>query len=223
MVLRRHRDRPADHPDRGGHPERAAGPAAGGGPAGRLAPVSRSGVDRGRRAPVGDARRRRVAARIRRAADRPRCPPRPRLRPARPLRRPRLRPPLHGPGLPARDARGGRDPARGLRPRAVAALVARLGSLARDRRRRRRVRPGRRDGVDLRASGSGPVPPAPLLPRLTRRARARLRRCDRRLRPRASRVGLRALEEPRRLRAPGRRRPTTGAATARTTCPWTRS
>ena len=222
------------HADRGRHPEdvserrpdgRAGGTAAGASASSRvdrdrvadreveLAPsrraVARSSVDVGRSHP-GER------------ADRPRCPPRPRpstsaaaasaSAPTAATRAPTARP---------RCSRRAAIPQGDYAPVPWLLSVAGWAALARDRRRRRRVRPGRRRrGRSPQRAAAGPVPPAPLLPRLARRARcARFLPLTGGFARAASRVGLRALEEPRRLRAPGRRRPTTGAATASTTCP----
>ena len=111
-----------------------------------------------------------------------------------------------GPGLPAGDARRGRDPAGRLRAGAVAALEPRLR------------RPGSRPtptapGSTSPASGSSVSTRARTPARCALRAAvrphpgrapARVLPADR-LPGAAARVGLRLLEEPRRPRAPGRR------------------
>ena len=205
MDLRRDGLGPADHPDRGRDPPRGAGAARA---------VRGAARDRGRAVPHdhrdrrsldSPPRRGRVAAGPGRAPDRARRPPRPRLRPAGALRRARLGPPVHRPGLPARDARGRRDPAGRLRARPVARLLPRLVRVARDRGGRCGVRPDRRRRLDLLAHRRRSVPAPPLRASLPRRPASRVRRRDR-LRAGPPRVGLRPLEEPRRVRAPGRRR-----------------
>ena len=175
------------------------------------APRARPRPDRGRPAAVDPsgapcADRGPLAAARGRAADRARRPARPRLRPARPLRPARRRPPLHRARLPAGVPRGRRHPPGRLRAGPLAALLGRLGGVARDLGTRRRVRPRRR----RRSRSRSAPPPGPfrlhlfLHPTPAARLRALLAR-DRDARPDA-RVGLRPLEEPRRLRAPGRRR-----------------
>ena len=83
--------------------------------------------------------------------------------------------------------------------------LARLGGLARDDRARRALR-ARRRGRDLGARRRRAAAAAPLLPADPGRAAARVPARLRRAAGAAARVGLRPLEEPRRLRAPARRR-----------------
>ena len=180
--------RPPDPPDRGGAPGGAARPGTGrvmrGGQAGRArrgddrrragrwaSLRTRSRPDRGRagdhRVRGGPERGHRAAARghlgerCRRAPDRPRGPPRCGVRPARPERRPRSRPPLHRPGLPRRDAGRGRDPAGRLRAGALARLERRLEPVDGDLGRRHGARPhGGADGVPAGRRGAA----SPALP-----------------------------------------------------------
>ena len=139
-----------------------------------------------------------------RAPRRARRPPRPRPRPGRPHGAPRRRPPLHRAGLPRGDARAGRDPAGRLRARALAAVERRVRRLAADRRPRRARRPRARADRPLGARRGGTAAPAPAVRSDPRGAPAPLLRADRLPRAAAG-MGLRPLEEPRRLRAPGRR------------------
>ena len=128
----------------------------------------------------------------------------------------RRRPSLHRSRLPARDARRRRHPAGRLRAGPVAALEPRLRGLG----RRRTANGTRFDLAGERVSVSTRAAAGPLRVRSSAPTHAGGRGCGPCCRltgfpAAAARVGLRILEEPRRLRAPGRRRWTTSTATAR--------
>ncbi len=119
-------------------------------------------------------------------------------------RPPRRRPPLHRARLPRGDARAGRDPAGRLRPGPLAALERRLRGLAADGRPGRARGPRARADRPVRPGRGGTAAPAPAVRSHPGGAPAPLLRADR-LPGAAAGMGLRPLEEPRRLRAPGRR------------------
>ena len=166
-----------------------------------LTTSSTSSGRRGRAAATGA----RLGPPAERALRRTRCSARHPARPGRTDRPARRRPSLHRARLPAGDARRRWHPAGRLRAGALAALEPRL---RRSGCRRTPTAPA----STSRASGSRS-------PRGRRRARsaakvllrAHARRAAARVLPphrlpaAAARVGLRLLEEPRRLRAPGRR------------------
>ena len=180
---------------------------------------ARSPCRRGRPGAASDARRRPLSSSVdgaplrsrrlgrRRAAlHRARRAPRPARRPRRPRDPARRRPRLHRARLPARHARRRRHPAGRLRAGAVAAVLARLRGVDRRPRQRHALRPRRR-----RSCVSARAPPARCALHCSphadaRRAPARATCAPTGLPRAAARVGLRLLEEPRRLRAPARRR-----------------
>ena len=150
----------------------------------RRAPPDRRRVDRADgRAPRRARPARPSAAALRRARRAPRAA----RRPGRPLAPARRRPRLHRPGLPARHARARRHPAGRLRAGAVAARLARLGGVDRDRGPRRALRPRRRGGA-LAPGARRPAARAPVHAPDAVRAPARLPAADR-ASPGAARVG----------------------------------
>ena len=124
------------------------------------------------------------------ATRRARRSPRADGRPGRSFAPARRRPCIHGPGLPAGHARGRRHPAGRLRAGAVAAGLARLGGVARDRRARRALR-SRRFGGRARPRGGRAAARAPVHASDAVRSPARVPDVDR-VPGGAARVGLRA-------------------------------
>ena len=208
------RERPADPVDRGRDPARGARrrerrrAARGDLALGRPTAAAASRSTRRRRAALRVGAE--LAARARRAPQRARRAPRPRFDQRGPPRRARRRPPLHRPRLPARacsrpaaSRRATTRRCRGCSPRAA----GRPG-LETDGAGREFDLGG--DAVASRSrAAAGPAAPAPLLRPDPRGAAAPLLRLTG-LPGAAARVGLRALEEPRRLRAPATTSSTTG-------------
>ncbi len=202
--LGRHRLRPVHPADRGDAGRRDAGRSGRRGRArsdpGRPVAHDRDGRGARARPPDRAGARRPPRAALHRARRAPRAARRPGGTQPAAGRRPRL----HGAGLPAGHARGRRDPAGRLRAAAVGDLLARLGGVDRDRRLGRALRPARR-GDPERAPGERAAEGPPLHAPDPCRSAARAAQ-DHRDARRAARVGVRALEVARRLRAPARRR-----------------
>ena len=176
-------------------PARAAASRTAGGPR-RPARVRGRGRAAAARAGLGPALRR-ASRRAGRAALHVAGPD----RTGRPARR---RSPLHRTRLPARDARRRRHPPGRLRAGPVAAVQPGLRGLGPDRRQRHPLRPGGRTPVDLYSIGRRPAARDAAVRAHGRRSAAAVLPSDRLSRAAAG-VGLWLLEEPRRVRAPGRR------------------
>ena len=178
---------------------RPAGATGGAGPTGRSG-LGRTRA-RGRSAPPGV----RLAPARRRAVRGSRGPALHAVRPGREVDPARCRPPLHRAGLPGGAARRRRDPSRRLCAGAVVAIEPWIRGLGRVGGERHPVRSERRAGVRIDPLECRTAPDAvPVRPHAGLAA-ARVLSSDR-FPGAAAGVGLRVLEEPRRVRPPGRRR-----------------